>query len=141
MVRHLFVFLAISLTAGCITQSNVGNQSGTTNSVVDAETIRRDYQKSKDDAIKKYNGKEMTIKGKVYSISTFEGSSAAGTMVVNIADNFDGEMEHSVYLICDVAKGDYDGFKQVKEKDEITIKGFLFVDDRMIEVKTCKNMK
>lgn len=95
--------------------------------IVESETIRQEYAKSKDDVFAKYNGREITVKGKVHSIDPPVGEADT---YVNLAESFAGEMQKVPYIYCMVGPKQIKSFESVKAKDEITVKGFFFMPAR-----------
>jgi hypothetical protein len=91
--------------------------------LTDVSEIQKEYAKSKDDAKKKYDGKELTILSKVYYRSPVKPSITLGDPELRIECQF----EESDPL-----------FKKVSEDQLIKVKGVLKFTDSGAEIKPCK---
>ena len=85
--------------------------------------IKTEYSKSKDNAKKKYEGKELTILSKVYYRSPVKPSITIGDSELKIECQF----EESDPL-----------FKNVSENQVIKVKGVLKFTSSGVEIKPCK---
>jgi len=91
--------------------------------LTDVSEIKKEYSKSKDDAKKKYEGKELTILSKVYYRSPVKPSITLGDSEMKI----DCQFEESDPL-----------FKNVSDDQLIKVKGVLKFTDSGMEIKPCK---
>jgi hypothetical protein len=109
--------LAVMCLAGC------GVFGEKRNELTDISEITTEYTKSKDDAKKKYDGKELTILSKVYYRSPVKPSITLGDPDLKI----ECEFEESDAL-----------FKNVSENQVIKVKGVLKFTESGAEIKPCK---
>lgn len=117
------VFVAGLLLSGC-GAGGTGSNTGTGGSqTISSNEIQSEYAKSKDEAKKKYDGKELTILSKVAYRSTSRPSLKLGGAQPEIE--------------CFFEENDPQ-FKSVAVDQTIKVKGTVKFTDSVIEIKPCK---
>jgi hypothetical protein len=103
---------------------------GKTDQLTDITEVKKEYQKSKDDARKKYDGKELTVLGTVMYRSAVNPTLRIGSRTnpeLNTVPDVECQYDESDAL-----------FKNVSENQTIKVKGTLKVTDSGMEMKPCK---
>ena len=123
-MKHILV-LAL-LAAVCLACGVLGEKK---DELTDISEIKREYAKSKDDAQKKYDGKDLTILGKVTYRSQVNPT-------IRIGDS--GNTDITVPDIeCHFEESDV-LFKNVTDDQVIKVKGVLKFTSSGMEIKPCK---
>jgi hypothetical protein len=93
--------------------------------------VKQEYVKSKDDARKKYEGKELTILGTVTYRSPVKPT-------IRVGSNTDSDIQGTMPDIECVFEESDPLFKNTKDNQTIKIKGTLKFTESGIEMKPCK---
>lgn len=105
---------------------------GKNDQLTDISEVKKEYQKSKDDARKKYDGKELTVLGTVMYRSAVNPTLRIGSPTnpeLNTVPDVECHYDESDAL-----------FKNVSENQTIKVKGTLKVTDSGMEMKPCKSV-
>lgn len=113
----------------CLTACS-GLMGKKTDELTDISEVKKEYQKSKDEARKKYDGKELTVLGTVMYRS-------AVNPTVRIGSRTNPELNTVPDVECHYEESDA-LFKNVSENQTIKVKGALKVTDSGMEMKPCK---
>jgi len=120
-----FVVLAVMCLTAC------GGLTGKKDELTDISEVKKEYMKSKDEARKKYDGKELTVLGTVIYRSAVNPS-------IRVGMSSDSEIPVTIPDIeCQYEESD-PLFKNVSEKQTIKVKGRLRFTDSGMEMKPCK---
>ncbi|HEX8748673.1 MAG TPA: hypothetical protein VF717_15990 [Pyrinomonadaceae bacterium] len=116
------------LAAMCLT--GCGALGGKTDELTDINEVKKEYKKSPDEARKKYDGKELTVLGKVAYRSTVNPTIRVGT-------SSDPELSGVPDIECHYDQSD-PLFKNVTDNQVIKVKGVLKITASGMEMKPCK---
>ena len=119
----LAVLVVLFLTA-------CGVIGGKKDELTDITEVKQEYKKSKDEARKKYEGKELTVLGTVMYRSADNPS-------IRIGLSGDAELVTVPDIDCQYDESD-PLFKNVSEKQIIKVKGVLKFTASGMEMKPCK---
>ena len=117
------------LVVMCLTACS-GLMGKKTDELTDISEVKKEYLKSKDEARKKYDGKELTVLGTVMYRSAVNPTIRIGSPTnpeLNTVPDIECQYEESDVL-----------FKNVSENQTLKVKGILKVTDSGLEMKPCK---
>ncbi len=134
-MKRIFVSTAVVLLivglSGC---SMLGKKA---EAIPSHDDLKKEYKSSKDSFSAKYNGKEISVWGKVKTINP----SAEQTYLRMETTNSD--LNGTPDIICSVAKADTNKFEQMKVENGtyVRVKGTISIDEKdlyPIQLKSCK---
>ena len=119
-----FAILGVMCLTAC------GVLGGKKDELTDITEVKKAYLKSKEEARKKYDGKELTVLGTVTYRSPVNSTITIGT-------SGDAELLTVPNIDCQFEESD-PLFKNVSDKDIIKVKGILKFTASGMEMKPCK---
>lgn len=115
--------------------SKTNDETQTGKNVIAVETLTTDYEKSQDDVRKKYDGKEISVRGFASIPPTItDDSDGSGLISITVKKDLLKDVK------CWFSKADAEEFKKIKGDQFITVKG-IFDGELFPELKFCKLVK
>lgn len=110
--------------------------SQSSKSVIDIADLTSEYEKSKENTRKKYDGKEITVRGQAFVGPQMPRGSGDDTGLLSVSVKDDPIKD----LKCWFSKADEEQFSKIKGDQFVTVKG-IFDGNLFPELKFCKVVK